>query len=95
MNKRKDSNKATGRNYTYDDKYESSATQIKNRESRNLARKHALESVAKTHGLDAAKKALKGKDIDHIKSLKGGGSRTAKSNLRVRSIHANRGDKTY
>lgn len=38
--------------------------------------------------------ALQGKDIDHKLSLKGGGSND-RSNLRLRSPHANRGDKTY
>ena len=38
--------------------------------------------------------ALKGKDVDHKKALKGGGS-NARSNLRLRSPHANRGDKTF
>jgi hypothetical protein len=33
-----------------------------------------------------------GKDVDHIKPLKSGGT-SAKSNLRVRSVKANRGDK--
>ena len=34
-----------------------------------------------------------GKDVDHIKPLKNGGT-SARSNLRVRSKAANRGDKT-
>lgn len=34
-----------------------------------------------------------GKDVDHIKPLKKNGT-TARSNLRVRSVKANRGDKT-
>lgn len=33
-----------------------------------------------------------GKDVDHIKPLKSGGT-TTRSNLRVRSVKANRGDK--
>lgn len=33
-----------------------------------------------------------GKDVDHIKPLKAGGT-SAKSNLRMRSVKANRGDK--
>lgn len=94
MNSRKDSNKSTGRNYSYDKKYESSATQIKNREERNLSRRHAEHKLAEHLGVAGAKKKLKGKDIDHKKSLKGGGSNKA-SNLRIRSVHSNRGDKTY
>jgi hypothetical protein len=38
--------------------------------------------------------ALKGKDVDHIKSIKGGGG-NSRSNLRLRNPHANRGDKTF
>lgn len=37
---------------------------------------------------------LKGKDVDHKLSLKGGGS-NARSNLRLRDPSANRGDKTF
>lgn len=33
-----------------------------------------------------------GKDVDHIKPLKSGGT-SARGNLRVRSVKANRGDK--
>lgn len=35
-----------------------------------------------------------GVDVDHKKAIEGGGS-NAPSNLRLRSAHANRGDKTY
>lgn len=35
-----------------------------------------------------------GIDVDHKKSIKGGGT-NAPPNLRLRSAHANRGDKTY
>lgn len=38
--------------------------------------------------------ALKGKDVDHKKAIVAGGS-NARSNLRLRSPHANRADKTY
>lgn len=38
--------------------------------------------------------ALRGMDVDHVKSIKAGGGNT-KGNLRLRSPHANRGDKTY
>jgi hypothetical protein len=96
MNTRPKSNKKTGRSYVYDSRYEESPTEIKHREERNLARKHALQSVAKAHNIPISKaKAMKkGQDVDHIKSLKGGGS-NKKSNTRWRSIHSNRGDKTY
>jgi len=35
-----------------------------------------------------------GMDVDHKLSIKGGGT-NAPSNLRLRSAHANRGDKTF
>jgi hypothetical protein len=40
------------------------------------------------------KRALEGKDIDHIKSLEAGGT-TTMSNIRPRDIEANRADKTF
>jgi len=58
--------------------YHASKTQKKNRAARNKVRR-------------AAKGQLAGKDIDHIKPLRGGGSKS-KSNTRVRSITANRSD---
>ena len=75
----------TKRNYAYDIKYESSPQQIKNREARNKARAEV------TKKLGAA--AVRGKDVDHKRPLALGGSNSA-SNLRVRSIAANRGDKS-
>ena len=76
---------ATKRNYAYDTKYESSPQQIKNREARNKARAEVVKK------LGAA--AVRGKDVDHKRPLALGGT-NAKSNLRVRSIAANRGDKS-
>lgn len=55
---------------------------IKKRSQRNQAR----AIVAK----DVGKAALKGKDVDHKRPVRSGGS-NARSNLRVRSEHANRG----
>jgi hypothetical protein len=40
------------------------------------------------------RKALVGMDVDHTKALAAGGS-NAPSNWRVRSVHENRGDKTF
>lgn len=96
MNKRPKSNKRTGRNYSYDKAYEQDPTQVKNREERNLSRRHALQSVAKAHNLTMgeAMKKKHSKDVDHIHALKSGGS-NSKKNTRWRSIHSNRGDKTY
>lgn len=52
------------------------------------ARRHrARRSVEKRLG----KNAVKGKDVDHIKPVKSGGSNES-SNLRVRSVAANRSD---
>ena len=53
---------------------------------RNKARREML----RIHG----KAALKGKDVDHKKALSAGGS-GAMSNLRIRSVHSNRADKSY
>lgn len=38
--------------------------------------------------------AVRGKDVDHIRSIKGGG-KTTMGNLRIRDPGENRGDKTY
>jgi len=53
--------------------------------SGDATRHRARRKVEKTRG----KAAVKGKDVDHKKSLKSGGS-NSKSNLRVRSVSANR-----
>ena len=81
-NKRPKSNKATGRDYSYDKKYQASEEQKKNRASRNSAR----ATVVKAKG----KAAVKGKDVDH----KNGRPRdNSPSNLRVESKKKNRGRK--
>lgn len=56
-NKRKGSNKATGRDYSYDKKYESSPEQIKRRASRNAARRRVQASRGAS--------SVKGKDVHH------------------------------
>lgn len=81
-NKRKGSNKATGRDYSYDKKYESSPEQIRKRASRNAARRRLIASRGKA--------ALRGKDVDH-KNQNPLDNRT--SNLRVESKKKNRGRK--
>lgn len=73
------------RDYSYDTKYESSPQQMKNRAARNKARAEVVKK------LGAA--AVRGKDVDHKRPLALGGSNSAR-NLRVRSIAANRGDKS-
>lgn len=65
--------------------YGSKPEQIKKRAMRNAAR----AAMKKKHG----EAALKGKDIDHKKPLRNGGG-NGHSNLRIRSVKANRGDTT-
>lgn len=62
--------------------YQGTPEQIKKRAQRNAA--HA--KMEKIHG----KAALKGKDVDHKRMLKDGGSNST-SNLRITSPHQNRG----
>lgn len=77
--------KPSDRNYKLEYKRDhSSPEQIKRRAKRVQARR-----VMKKE-LGAA--AIAGKDIDHKKKLRSGGT-NARSNLRVRSIKANRGDR--
>lgn len=71
------------RDYSYDKKYESSPQQKKNRAQRNAARRLLIKR-------DGAA-AVKGKDVDHIKHVASGGTNKM-TNLRIRSIHANRAD---
>jgi hypothetical protein len=77
------------RDYDYDTKYENSASQVKHREERNKARYDVAH-----HLHTAIKGSIKGKDIDHKKSLEGGGDNKP-SNWRIRSVHSNRGDKSF
>lgn len=83
-NKRPKSNKATGRDYSYDTKYQNKKKQVSNRVKRNAARRAMTAAKGKA--------ALKGKDVDHKKPLKSGGS-NAKSNLRVTTKKKNRARK--
>jgi hypothetical protein len=64
--------------------YQGKPEQIKKRSERNKARREMIAKVGKS--------ALKGKDVDHRKPLRDGGAGTKLSNLRVRTVHANRGD---
>lgn len=83
-NKRKGSNKATGRDYDYDTKYQDKPEQVANRVKRNKARREMTRAKGKA--------AMKGKDVDHKKPLSKGGS-NSKSNLRLVSKKKNRGRK--
>jgi hypothetical protein len=69
----------------YDRAYQAKPEQVKKREERNLARAHMAKKLGAS--------ALKGKDVDHVRPLSRGGS-AKDSNLRVRSVSANRGDKS-
>lgn len=83
-NKRPKSNKATGRDYSYDTEYQKKKKQVANRVKRNAARR----LMTKTKG----KAAMKGKDVDHKKPLKSGGG-NGRKNLRVVSKSKNRARK--
>ncbi len=68
--------------------YQGTPEQIKKRAMRNKAR----AEMVKKHG----KAALAGKDVDHVKAIRHGGTngKGGIGNLRIRSIRANRGDTT-
>lgn len=84
MNTRPKSNKATGRDYTYDKEYQKSPKQVSNRVKRNKARADMIK--------DGRARVGDGKDVDHKRPLKDGGS-NHKSNLRVISKSKNRAKK--
>jgi 5-methylcytosine-specific restriction endonuclease McrA len=84
MNTRPKSNKATGRDYSYDKEYQKSPKQVANRVKRNQARAEMIK--------DGKAKVGDGKDVDHKKPLKKGGS-NHKSNLQVISKSKNRAKK--
>ena len=72
------------RNYRDEyDNYQGKPEQIKNRAERVKARRMMEKTGAVTKG--------DGKDVDHKKPLRSGGT-TTKSNLRVRNKSANRSD---
>lgn len=89
MNKRVN-NKSTGRDYSYDKKYQSSPSQIKKRSQRNKARREVFNTLKEKIGESAAKKKMDGMDVDHKKPIKSGGT-NKKSNLRLLTPHKNRG----
>lgn len=74
-------NKDGTRDYSYDKKYESSATQRANRVERDLARRELAKEGRVSKG--------DGRDVDHIKPVSKGGTNT-RSNLRAISASANR-----
>jgi len=91
--KKKVYNKSTGRKYgpgSYDSRYLKKT--VKDRVKRNAARAIVKKSLTKKYGKKKAASMLKGKEIDHIKSLKKKGS-NIRSNLRISSISKNRSRK--
>ena len=77
----------SGRVYSaYDRAYEHRPEVKKKHAERVKARRLAIKLYGKA--------AVAGKDVDHIRSLEGGG-RTTASNIRIRDIKSNRADKTY
>jgi len=63
-------------------RFHSKPEEIKKRAQRNAARAEMVKSYGKA--------ALDGKDIDHKNAIRNGGG-NSKSNLRVSSVHRNRG----
>lgn len=86
-------NKSTGRDYSYDKKYQSSPEQIKKRAARNHARVEIKKELVERYGKSEANRMLKNKDVDHKKPLKDGGS-NKRSNLRLIDKSKNRARKT-
>jgi hypothetical protein len=83
-NKRPKSNESTGRDYTYDKKYQKKKKgpgSVEDRADRGKARS-LMEKAGKVRKGD-------GKDVDHIKTKKAGGT-SKRSNLRVLSASENR-----
>lgn len=81
-NKRKGSNLATGRDYSYDKKYQSTPEQIKKRASRNRARREMIKRRGRA--------AVAGKDVHH---KSGNPLDNRSSNLAIESKKKNRGRK--
>jgi len=70
----------------YDRAHESTPEEKAKRAERGRARYAMLKKLGEM--------ALRGKEVDHIKSLKGGGTNDL-SNLRLRDPSSNRADKTF
>jgi hypothetical protein len=82
MNKRPGSNKATGRDYSYDKAYEKTAEQRKANASRHRARRLMI----KEHG----KAAVKGHDVDHVDGNPMNTPKKGNRNLAITTVHYNR-----
>lgn len=84
-------NKFTGRDYDgYDKSYGKKTSD--DRSQRNKARREMLKFLTNKYGKARAEKMMKGKDVDHIHTLKKGGSNSIK-NLRLLTPKKNRGRK--
>ena len=60
-----------------------------------IKKKHAERVAARRLAIKLyGKRAVAGKDVDHVKALAAGGT-TTPGNIRLRSIRSNRADKTY
>lgn len=84
-------NKSTGRNYSYDKEYNKRT--VKQRVMRNQARAMKKKELEKRYGVKKAAAMMKGKDVDHKRSIKSGGKTTSK-NIRLMSRSKNRARKT-
>jgi len=76
-------NKGGPKKAAYDKAYNARPEQVNKREMRNQARAELMR--------DGKVKKGDGKDVDHKKPMRSGGT-TTRSNLRVRSVKANRSD---
>lgn len=70
----------------YDRRYKKNPEYMADQRARMKARYWAIKRLGA--------KALEGKDLDHVKPLAAGGSNDP-SNWRIRSVHENRGDKSF
>lgn len=86
-------NKTTGRKYgsgSYDDRYGEKTSD--DRSQRNKARRIMFSFLENKYGKARAKEMMKGKDVDHKKTIKSGGNNSI-SNLRLTTPKKNRGRK--
>ena len=86
-------NKSTGRDYSsgsYDDRYGEQTSD--DRSQRNKARRRMFNFLKEKYGETRAKDMMRGRDVDHIKTVKDGGSNII-TNLRLSTPKKNRGRK--
>ena len=80
------------RNYTTE-RLNESPQRKRARAERNKARAIVRHQLTAKYGAERADQMLHNKDVDHVKPISLGG-KTEPSNLRIRSQHANRSDKS-